>query len=430
MYIIDHKIPKYLYKYRDEILKEYLYWLECSFNKITQNKINLAKKSVNCFVLNSHNHIMANNKKMYLTLHEEHYSHPRIVNGKDTRRKVSYTYTKSLFNFLNLHNYGDLKIGGVEDYGFNEEGKWTAVSFTSSLFTLSDKLIKIYKNTVKQRDHFDELENVVILRKKGSNKEEKFKMTEKVVPVLDFVRRYNEFSRSKEVTLDGIKLDMQIYKIFNGDFDNGGRNYHNSLYQLISGEDRAKVEIEGKETVCYDYGGFEPCIAYSMNQEVMEMEDPYYVDSLLELGYEFNTARKLAKLTLLICLNVDNMRSAKLAINKSIRDNMDTEKLFKEGMIPTRVINVTELIDHVRSFHHVIGFMFFNNAGLMVQNIGSAINNYILDHMMQVHGQLVIQTHDDFRVDKEYEEELKSVMKEAFNVVLGFDDNCRIKKEE
>lgn len=429
MYIIDHKIPKYLYKIRDKILEDYLDWLSINYNKITAHKKDLAKKAVNCFLLNFNSAVINHRKHIGLTLSDKPYSVSRVINGKDTKRKVSYTYTRSLYMFLDLNGYGDLNVGGeIESYGFID-GKWQPVDYSQSYFKVGVKLKNLYSSLVKPRKNYSALEDVIILRKSKSKHNEVFKMNDKVEPILDFVNRWNDFSRDKNITFKGEKIDIQIYKIFNGDFDRGGRSHHNCDYQRQSKKDRKDLEIDGSSVVCYDYKGFEPSIAYSMNQEIMETEDPYQIDTIIEMGYDKSISRKLAKLVFIICLNVDSERSAQLAINKAIADNMNVEDLYNKGLIPEKTIPVKVIIDKVKCHHYIIEDLFFSEKGLYVQNIGTAINDYILDHMMQNYKQVVIQVHDDFSVAEEYEDILKDVMKRAYEQVLGFSDNCYIAKE-
>lgn len=428
MYIVDHKIPKYLYKIRDVVLEDYLNWLSLNYNNITENKKRLAKNAVSCFILNLNVAMLKEAEHIGLSLSQTTYNKSRIINGKDTKRKVSYTYTKSLYNYLNLHNYGDLTVGGVSDFGM-VDGVWCATDFSGSYLKIGIKTKTLYSKYVKKRETFDKLEDVLILRKKNSKFNERYAMEERLDSVLDFLNRFNELCRDKEVTLHGKRLDIQIYKIFNEDFNNGGRNHHNCNYQRESKNTRKDLIIEGSPTVCYDFKGFEPSIAYSMNQEVMEMDDPYYVEALLNKGYDPEVSRKLAKLVVIICLNVDSEKSAKLAINKAISDNLNVKSLFDKGKIPEETIPVQWVIDQIKDLHYIISHMFFTAKGLIVQNVGSAINDYILDHIMQNYKQLVVQVHDDFSIAEDYEDVLKEVMFKAYERVLGFSDNCKIEKE-
>ena len=102
MYVLDYKINKQLYKLRDYLLKEYLDYLQGMYNNITKNKQDLASKAVACFILNTYNHCINKHERVGITLDEYSYSHSLIINGKNTGRKISYTYTRSFLDFLKL----------------------------------------------------------------------------------------------------------------------------------------------------------------------------------------------------------------------------------------------------------------------------------------------------------------------------------------
>ncbi len=428
MYKIDHKIPKYLFKLREVLVRDFEEYLENSFVKLTENKKQLIKNSVGCFVLNLNKSVIARKDTFGITLSRTNYSKKIIVNGRDTKRKVSYTYTRSLFQFLNQKDYGDLTIGGeVEDYGFIGK-EWVATVFSRSYFKVNGRLKEMYDKHVVRPETFDLLDDVVKLR--DENKKEKtYRINEYAKRAIAHAKRYNKFSLGVEVLFRDTRLDAQIYKVFNKDFNHGGRSIMVSEYQRLSGEKRDEVIIGGDSTCCYDYKGFEPSIAYSIKQEIME-GDPYTLDALHEKGYEPETARKLAKAIFIICLNCDNITQAKRALSMWISENMDLEKLYKQGKIPSKMIPTGEVIDIMLDHHHMIGEVFFSShRGYCVQNVGAEINDFVLDSMIQNHKTLVVQVHDDFRCTVEKEQELKDTMHKAYEHVLGFSDNCYIVKE-
>lgn len=428
VYKIDHKIPKYLHKIRGEIVKDFEEYLVDNFVKITKHKSTLIKNVVGCFTLNLNKCIVSGNDKFGITLRPESYSKKVIVNGRDTKRKVSHTYTKSLLQFLNQKDYGDLYVGGeVEDFCF-VNGKWQPTVFSKSYFKINDKLRSVYDKYVIQPKSFEPLDNVVILRDKDK-KDKTYKVDEVTKETISYVNRYNRFSRDIEVMFRDKRLDAQIYKVFNKDFKHGGRSQMNSEYQRLNGEKRDEVVIGGDITCCYDYKGFEPSIAYSIKQEIME-GDPYTIDALHEKGYEEKTARKLAKAIFIICLNCDNLTQAKRALSMWISENMDLEKLYNKGYIPVKTIPTAEVIEDMLDYHHMIREVFFSShRGYCVQNVGASINDFVLDSMIQNHKTLVIQVHDDFRCTVEKEDALKETMYKAYESVLGFSDNCYIVKE-
>ena len=68
MYKIDHKIPKYLHKIREKIVKDFEVYLQDNFVKLTVNKKKLIKNAVGCFVLNLNKCMIAGNDRFGLTL--------------------------------------------------------------------------------------------------------------------------------------------------------------------------------------------------------------------------------------------------------------------------------------------------------------------------------------------------------------------------
>ncbi|APC44275.1 hypothetical protein [Pseudoalteromonas phage PH357] len=428
MYKIDHKIPKHLHNFRDKLVAEFENYLKDNFVNITQNKHQTIIKAVSCFTLNLNKAMVSRKKAFGVTLSSNSFSKSVIVNGRDTKRKVSYTYTKSLLNFLNLYNYIDLHVGGeVEDYTFYNN-EWIPSEFSKSYVKLQERLINLYNECVTKPTTFELIDDVVKLRDADKN-QKSYRVTEYVRDKISYVNRYNKFSLEVEVVYREERLDTQIYKVYNKNFKTGGRSIMNSEYQMLNGEKRDEVTIGGDNTCCYDYKGFEPSIAYSIKQELME-GDPYHFEELIEQGYETQTARKLAKAVFVICLNCDNLTQAKRAISMWISENMDLKELYSQGKIPVQTIRTGEVIDIMLDHHHMIADIFFSShRGFCVQNIGSEINDFVCDSMIQNHKTLVIQVHDDFRCTVEKEQELKDTMFKAYEVVLGFTDNCQIVKE-
>lgn len=427
LYKIDHKIPRHLHKMRDKLVKDFEEYLRSNFVNVTSNKHSLIEKSVSCLILNINKAMISGKTSLGITLQESNFSRSVIVNGRDTKRKVSYTYTKSLLNFLNLYNYIDLYIGGqVEDYTFYQ-GNWVPTEFSKSYIKLEDKLINIYNEYVLKPKTFELLDDVVILRDEDK-KQKTYKTSGYVKDKISYAKRYNKFSLEVEVMWREERIDTQIRKIYNKNFNTGGRSVMNCDYQRLNGEKRDEVIIGGDITCCYDYKGFEPSIAYSIKQELME-GDPYEFDELISQGYDKDIAREIAKATFVISLNCDNLTQAKRAVSMWISENLDLEKLYEQGKIPVKTIRTGKLIEIMLDYHHMIADIFFcSHRGFCVQNIGSEINDFVLDSMIQNHKTLVIQVHDDFRCTVEKEKELKQTMEKAYETVLGFNDNCHIVK--
>jgi hypothetical protein len=424
MYILDYKINKQLYQLRDEITSEFLTYLESMYNKVTDNKRKLAKKAVGCFILNTYNNCMNNHDKVGVTLDESVYTKPFIVNGKSTGRKVSYTYTRSLLDFLVIKGYITLDIGSTPEYGFHM-GKWQIISFVRSFIVFKDKLKTLYCNHPLNGDNVKTLTNVIILRNR--NKESlTFKMNVHIKEVKDYLQKFNEFSKEKVVKSGDKVYDVQSYKVFNENFQRGGRTHMKNSVQGLSKQQRHSITIDNENICAYDFKGFEPSLAYSMSQENMEFTDPYELD--LD-GYDSEVLRKFSKLALLIMFNTESKELAHKALNSAVRAEFDVDKLCTDGKIPDSRIPVKMLMEMLEDKHHLISDKFYRGFGAELQYAGSLINDYVVESMMQNYGCLVIQTHDEFIAPAKFRKELLDCMKKAYEHVCGFSINCRIVRE-
>lgn len=426
MYVIDTKISKELNPLKDELSNIVFNYLEFTNNKINQNKRLLTKGAVSCFLLNTYYRTLKNITRMGITLNKNHYSNTAIVNGRSVNRKVSYRYTRLLFDALQYYGYINLVKGGVDEWGM-VSGKWQPVTFTNGYVELQPKLIELYSNYHHQPKEEDRVRKNVIIIRDDKGCDVTFKMNDKLRTSKTMLDGYNLLSINYDVGNGSRNFDVQMFKVFNGKtYDKGGRNHMSGEgIQNLSKEERMKLTIDKKETVIYDYSSFEPSIAYSMCQEVMN-GDPYIVN--LE-GYDPKVSRKICKLFLLIMFNLKNEKGLYSTLNEAVRNEFDVNKLYQQGKIPDKRIDVRDIIDKIENKHYLIRHMFYGNFHTQPSYVGSLIADYITDYFTQ-RGVLVLSVYDEFIIQKEYENELKDVMYRAYNHVLGFTDNCNIRKEK
>uniref|UniRef100_A0AB39AK02 DNA polymerase n=1 Tax=Vibrio phage P018-4 TaxID=3229728 RepID=A0AB39AK02_9CAUD len=424
MFKADYKINKCLYDLRDHLTSEYLTYLERYGNKITQNKRNLAKRAVGCFLFNTYESYLKGKSFSYVSLNNNTFSKGAIINGKRTRRKVSIQYFKSLLDFLQFEDYIDVIKGEVKEFTY-DNGYFEIVSAESTKVMFNSKIQNLYNN----HKHYWVQERLVdVLVMKDSNKKPiTFNTTSLQREVKDYINNYNDFSLTQVVTVYGKRYDVQIYKVYNNSsFNQGARSYMKDSIQNLSKQDRCNMKIQGKPVCVYDYKGFEPSLVYTMEQEVMECEDPYQIDMK---GYDEKTLRKLAKVGLLIMLNAKSQEEAIQAFNLAIAEDFNPKKLYLEDKIPSEFIHTKIILQKLEQLHHVISHRFYNRFGGEVQYVGSLINDFVLSYMMQHHKVLVVQTHDEFACDVDYHKELYKAMKLAFQHVFGNDKNCKIVRE-
>lgn len=423
MYVLDYKLEGKFSNVRDELLSGYLTWLGSYYNSITENKRKLASKAISCFINNAYPKHNLSRDMVGLTLDRNSYTKSIIMNGKDTKRKVSYTYTRSFLTYMVEEGFIELHVGGEPEFEFIY-GQWELVGHEVSYATLLEPIKRLFNTFVKDDSNKPKLlTNVIILR---NNKKESipFRMIDDVKEVKQNTQEYNKFTLNYIVTCFLKVYDVQLYKVYNESFKCGGRSFMSESIQSLSGEDRKHVKIEGKSVAIFDYSGFEPSILYSMCQHVYEGEDYYTLDTLQE--YDAKVLRKIVKVCLLIMFNTSSRKAAMTAINIEVSKKFNTEELFKEGKIPRKVIPVSVIVEQIEIKHQVVSAWFYKSFGEMLANAGSYIADYVVCYMMQNHYTLVIPVFDEFIVQEQYRKELREVMLEAFEAVLGFNDNCRI----
>ncbi len=425
MYVIDHRINKSIHRLRDTLTSEYLDWLLFYGNKVKVHKRTLAKKAVSCFLLNSYKATNKQGTKVGLTLRESSFSSKVIVNGKNTGRSVSYTYTRSFLNFLVERKYISLHLGGKANYEFLED-RWVFIDRERSYATLQEKLIVLFNSLVDEYEP-QPITNVIRLRDKNK-KEITFKHTDVSKVVRDSVYGYNSFSLDYEVTHKDVVYDVQVYKIHNESLQRGGRSFMKDGIQHLSGGERKDIEIDGESVCIFDYKGFEPSLCYTMCQEVFEGDDYYTIDNMED--YDPKVLRNITKLAMLIMFNTKGRQGAHSAINEILAKEFDVPKLYKEGKVPYKVIPIKRILDELESKHHLISHKFYKGFGNDLQYAGSLIIDYVTDYMMQTHKCLVLSVFDECIAKEEFRELLYSAMVEAYESVLGFSDNCKITVEQ
>jgi len=425
MYVLDYKLEVKFDVIRDELLSGYLTWLGSYYNNITENKRKLASRAVSCFINNAYPKHNLSRDMVGLTLRESSYTKSLIVNGRDTKRKVSYTYTRSFLTYMVEEGFIELYTGGEPEFEFIY-GQWELVGHQISYATILEPLKRLFDTCAPKINKKPKLlTNVIILR---NNKKESipFRMIDEVKEIKQNIQEYNKFTLKYIVQCFLKVYDVQLYKVYNESFKCGGRSFMSESIQSLSGEDRKHVKIDGKRVAIFDYSGYEPSILYSMCQQKFEGTDYYTLDTLKD--YDPKVLRNIVKICLLIMFNTNSRESAMTAINIEVSKKFNTEELFKEGKIPRKVIPVSVIVEQIEIKHQVVSEWFYKRFGEMLSNAGSYITDYVICYMQQNYHTLVIPVFDEFIVQEQYREELREVMLEAFEAVLGFNDNCRIKE--
>ncbi len=198
----------------------------------------------------------------------------------------------------------------------------------------------------------------------------------------------------------------EIYRVFNGNFHNGGRFYGGWWINLPS-EIRERIRIEGSPTVELDYGAHHIHLLYGKIGGVCPKE-PYL------LSDQNPKLRPLMKMVNLIGICAKNKYVAISAIEKA------AQQLESDGevVLPTD-LDCEELLEQFIEMHEPIRDYYCSGVATELQNLDSRIAEYVLMELRE-REIVCLPVHDSFIVMEEHQDTLKKIMEEA-PAVLGLD---------
>jgi len=192
-----------------------------------------------------------------------------------------------------------------------------------------------------------------------------------------------------------------VYRVFNNStFDEGGR-FYGPWWQSIPSELRARITINGKETVELDYSSIHPRILYA-RQGIDCPEDPY------DIG-----------------LDIKHRNLVKRAFNALInaRGRIEPFNDPEDGPVfSSHEVGMSwpDFLNRIRDHHPKISELFGTGIGLKFQRLDSDIAEETMLHFAKRHVP-VLPVHDSFIMHHGYEEALRDVMTKAFKARTGSD---------
>lgn len=435
MYKLDYKIPKYLDKCCSELLPSFIKHLETTKGiNVTPRRYVLAKRAFQCFLNNAASSVSIGKTEVGLVLKKQAYSNPLIFNGITINRKVSYTYTKHLVDYLVDHYKCVLTIGEITKWEFDKhtlyrtgEFKVVPAEFSPSRLTLSDKLYTYIANSIEGK-RFKIRQSVIEVRDSEGNPISK-RMSIKQKSSILLLDEYNQRVRENRFTLDNKVMDFYVKKVYNhSSFEYGGRNYIMGLNaaDILDKEKRLFIHINGEQCMELDYSALFPrMLADMVGAKLAEDYDPYVID--LE-GYDYDALRTACKVGVMCITNTDNLSQATLALAtelgkgdwKELIEDYEKKGLWKKGTLAHTIIQA--LWDKNK---HFLQYKDKYGAGVLM-NIESQINDIIMERIL-ADDQILLPVHDSFVVPQSYADQCEKVMYEAYNTVVG-GSNCVVRK--
>ncbi len=223
------------------------------------------------------------------------------------------------------------------------------------------------------------------------------------------LQAYNELLAVSGIQHPKHRLTAQyLYRVFNGNWDRGGRFYGGRWQNLAGGsETRSLLSINGDAVVELDYGELHLRMLYAEKGVDLGHADPYIIGAI---------PRKLMKTAALTAINANNFDGARGSLQYAM--NL--------GTLP-KSHSPAELLRAFADAHPQLHGDLWSGAGIRLQRRDSEIMRFIL-HRLTNRGILALPVHDSALVATQHQRELEEVMRAAYLKVVGFEPQIERKQ--
>lgn len=331
---------------------------------------------------------------------------------------------------------------------FTGEPRSYVESSINSVFVLSDTLISELQTKDKQQAPKQEKKSpkdAIIVWDSSDRKTRNVKqrITKKAkdgrgkAELLKATNQLNSFLSGFEFkdNMGGV-VDPFMSRSFIGDFDNYGRFFHAA--SRVSQVAREGFTISGEAVCELDYSSNHAMICYELVGENLSSDfKPYMIDESVTPLHGSNEAKRAVyKLGMMMLFNSGNpSQSLYKAVSQLIdRINKDKEEgrplsnkcVVISGLTKTPSIDdCNAVIKELRKKNSLISEYFKGDNSPLLQNLDSLIAEKVMNILMNK-GIPFLPYHDSFIVPKSKYKQLKQAMFEAWDLVLGSCDNCRV----
>jgi hypothetical protein len=363
-----------------------------------------------------------------VSLRESTYSKPLVRNGRTGRKKLSYTYTKAVIDFFSSRGYIDLDLGGVvsweRDRHFREEV--IEYKFTPKKKPSTVKLVGEFKEKCTSLAiGLNKLINKDVVHLRGEDKQTLTYSKRMAEDSIEKLTELNERACGSTITVGTKEITScaQFRKIFNKDFEHGGRIYDRGI-QCLNGRARKNIKIDGESTVQFDFKAFETSLAYSLCGETLT-EDPYSCD--LE-GYDPKVMRDICKAIMTRIYYAGSKSSVIHSMTDWVSKYTNESKLYEDGKIPLKYIPVAAFVESLMKKHEKVSSYMFRKGDKDLQNVGAQIIDYVVFSALEHYNELVLPVFDEVICCETISEEIYGLMAQGFDKIVGSVMNCRIEK--
>lgn len=331
-----------------------------------------------------------------VALVEAHKAGGRWVSYSRSRKHYDERQCHSLLTYRKVRTAADALIAGDLVEHFTQA---PGVRGRQSTLRANSRLLEAMQGILDVRPNLPlELPRYGIVMRDGDGRPMTIPSTREVARMGKKVSAINEGLVSLDARgPSGMQLAAPVTRIFNFDFDKGGRFYgQGASWQNITKAARQSVEIDGEPVVELDYATLHPAMLYA------EVGAPLPADCY-DLG---GWTRPLVKRAFLILMNTRSERQARQTIaHKTTITELELPEQQALAM-------AARLVSDIKDAHKPIATAFHSNAGLRLMKRESELAQYV---MLTLHkkGIVALPMHDSFLVRRSQRDELECAMLEA-----------------
>lgn len=405
--------------------------------KLTTNKQTKIRQAMQCLCHNIVYHLAFGGNSVEVVLNSNAYNQPLIYNATKINRKVSYTYTRSIIDWLVHSDRATLTKGGIEDWHLAEDGSFSPKTVSCSYLEVGEWVMELFQEVVDKRK-IPTMPSVLEVRDRyGEVVTKRLGLYEKEVVIL--LNQYNQLARNTTIEVGDTFCDVQIKKVYNNSsFEQGGRNYITNTVNFRR-EERKLIKLDGVNTIELDFEALHPRIAATIEGVELDKDfDPYQIE--LD-GYDPVLARWLGKWSTLILLNagVQVTQQGLYSVNKARKALISALRKREEVCFSTMTVRIkgkvyqlpqyvdyTEILTKALERNDYARLWFYECRGLTLQNLDSKIMDMIISKFNEM-GEIVVPVHDSIVLKEHLADKGREIMQGCFRQVLGNDINCIIK---
>ena len=387
-----------LYNLSSKMVKLNNYFSKLYVDKYGKQSLSQSKSAIECCTYNLIKAVKLGQKEVSFSSDRNTYTKV-ILNGNAIKTDVGYKATIQMMELLS-------EVGLISiTKGYKVKTPFGGVKSKSGYISLTQSLINLVEDNVDlHRVRIGTKRSVVVLRD-DDKIDLNFTETKYTKEIINVLSKYNKMMDKHTVVYKDIELDTGLARIFNNDFNSGGRLYvTGGSYQTIPSQTRHMITIDGKVTAEVDIKGSHISILHTMaGSRLLKGYDPYQIemDGIAEfdppkLSFMFdnvdmkhNPFRNLVKVALLVMINADNHGKAVGAMEAKIEsqihlpidklEDRPVEELAMLRFYGLKDINVRELFRRIKKKHKVISEYFCSGAGVWLQKMEGDIFTKVVD---------------------------------------------------